>query len=295
METILFNIDSAFRNKSTYPKSSFFVNRLDQMLRNIKSIKLSSIELPNSFYNLSSLRNNTSFTIILLEGTPGDTQIITIPDGKYTSSLLITKIQEILDNINISTDGQPTQIKRYNFTISLNNYTQKITISNPTGTRIISGVSTAVGGANFTLTFPINSGFNILGLGSVLGYLVNSYTGTDTYTSEKVINLYIDPYIFVRINDYGNLYNKTMDRRLLAKIIMDGSNNSFIYDNKNFVYKMYEFVQPVDIERLEIELLDRMGNRLDLNDCDYSLTLELEIIENKYIYDYKEKGYLIKP
>ena len=172
------------------------------------------------------------------------------------------------------------------------NMCQKIVISNPLGSRIISGVPTPVGDATFTMSFPTNSGFFINGMGTIMGYINPSYTANNKYISENIINLYTDPYIYVRVNDYGTIYNKVDDKRLLAKVILDGSNNTFIFDNKNFVYKTYEFTQPVDIERLEIELLDRTGSRLDLNNCDFSMTLELDVIENTNIYSIASKGYL---
>ena len=192
METVLLSVDSAFRNKLIYPKSSFFSYKSDSLLKNIKNIKLSSIELPNSFYNLTSLRNTTSFDLTLLEGNPGDSHTVTIPDGKYNSSLLISTIQTLLNNINISTDSQPTQLERYNFTIENSEYTQKIRISNPVGSRIISGIPTLVGGAKFTLTFPNNAGFHIYGIGSVFGYNAYNYTSSNSYTSENILNLYIE-------------------------------------------------------------------------------------------------------
>jgi len=82
-------------------------------------------------------------------------------------------------------------------------------------------------------------------------------------------------YIFLKINDWG--YVDYFGQNLFAKIILtSGLGNSRLDDS---VYKEYKFHQPINIQKLNIELVDYLGKTVDLNGFDWSFTLELK--ENK--------------
>ena len=88
----------------------------------------------------------------------------------------------------------------------------------------------------------------------------------------KMFNTTGDSYIFLRINDYGyvDFFNKPM----LGKILMTtGLGNPKIDDGLG---KEYRFRQPVNLQRLDIELVDYLGNTLDLNGADWSFTVEIK-------------------
>ena len=133
-------------------------------------------------------------------------------------------------------------------------------------------------------------------LGNILGFSNNIYTSQYDHThnyyyisAENQLNIPNDNYIFIRINDYGIIYNTdqildknnslNISHRLnkttyLGKIILN-KKNEYIYDNKNFISKQYIFRQRINIDRFDIELLDPYFNTINMNNLDYSLTLEL--------------------
>ena len=91
-------------------------------------------------------------------------------------------------------------------------------------------------------------------------------------SAPKMFNTTGDSYIFLRINDYGyvDFFNKPM----LGKILMTtGLGNPKIDDGLG---KEYRFRQPVNLQRLDIELVDYLGNTLDLNGADWSFTVEIK-------------------
>jgi len=91
-------------------------------------------------------------------------------------------------------------------------------------------------------------------------------------SAPKMFNTTGDSYIFFRINDYGyvDFFNKPM----LGKILMTtGLGNPKIDDGMS---KEYRFRQPVNLQRLDIELVDYLGNTLDLNGADWSCTVEIK-------------------
>jgi hypothetical protein len=65
----------------------------------------------------------------------------------------------------------------------------------------------------------------------------------------------------------------------MAKILLtSGLGNQKLDD---FVNQGYRFRQPVNINKLEIELVDYLGNTLDLNGSNFSCTIQLtEIISS---------------
>ena len=83
MENIIINIDSRFRDKNKFPKSSSFSLALSERIKNCIYIRLSSIEFPNLYFTFTELKKNTSFNITLDDNTVIN---IIIHDGFYDSN-----------------------------------------------------------------------------------------------------------------------------------------------------------------------------------------------------------------
>lgn len=108
------NINSAFRDieaPTLYPEikcpreskwsSSNFYIRLPTPIDKTVSMSLSSIEIPNSFYSISSDFKSNVFTIILkkISDMTEISYVIEIIQGNYTATQLIQQIQYAIDNI----------------------------------------------------------------------------------------------------------------------------------------------------------------------------------------------------
>jgi len=259
MENILINIDSRFRDKQKYPNPGFFIYSLPTTIRNINYIRLSSIELPTTFYTFSEEYGNTSFII----ETEANIYEVRIKTGNYAADFMINYIQGQLNLIN---NADST-----NFAVAWDNIDYKVTFTNV---------------SPFTLKFD-NTGSNTP-LGYYLGFRNDNTSydmekqktyndnGTTLYfwTSETFLDTTKEEYAFVRVNDYGNIFNNIRNTNLLAKIILFES--QFVFDNgSNFLTKEYKFKQPINITKLEIELLLPTGKTINMNSIDYSLTLEI--------------------
>jgi hypothetical protein len=271
MENIILNIDSNFRDKNIYKNPGLFTYKLPVPLKNINSIRLSSIELPTLFYTFSKAYNNLTFNIIDSDPNIGNITI-TIEEGNYDSTKLIDNIQLQLMDIN---NNYGTQ-----YSILFNDINYKVTITNNNP---------------FTLIFNndnVSNGYNSLGnrLGFTLdnnGYLYINQ-GTDTngnffWEGESFLNVTNDEYLFLRVNDYGVIYNDVRNNALFAKIIV--YNNQFVFDNgANFLTKSFEFKQPVNISKLEFELINRFGQTIDMKLMNYSMTFEFNQIYDRNVY-----------
>ena len=96
MENKIINVNSIFRDKDKFPNSNNFRIILDETIKNIVYLKLSSLEMVDVNYVFTNNKNNNTFNLII--GT--DTHTINIEEGNYTSSTLVIKLQDILDTIN---------------------------------------------------------------------------------------------------------------------------------------------------------------------------------------------------
>jgi len=98
-----------------------------------------------------------------------------------------------------------------------------------------------------------------------------------------------DDYIYISINDYSTVIPQTVNNTyftVFAKIpiLVDKSKMIIDTDATNSTTKMYRFLQPTNIQQLEIRLLDRAGQVLTF-DNDYSMTLEVEEVISQALYE----------
>lgn len=258
MNSYIINVDSRYRDKHIYPNSGSFRYELSRSFKNIKYIRLSSIELPNMYYTNTIKKDNVSFVIIF----NNNLYDIKIQEGSYTSDSIINTINDIFSTIN-NKNGT-------NFLISFDYINSKCTISN-------------INGNIFSINFKNNTSY--YSLGYLLGFRNEMYNNSTSYTSESILDVIGDTYIFLKINDYGNMYSNVTNTGVLAKIIINDNKGGVVYDNEgNFICKTHIFHQPVDIAKLVVQLIDPMGNTIDMLHMDYSFTLEIGQFNN---YDIK--------
>ncbi len=261
MDTRIYNIDSKFRNITTFPNAGDYVyNNMDQTVgtnyiiepfneKNVIELKIASIEMPNTVYYIQAARGNN-----VIGG-------YTVPDGSYTRQELITLL-----NANIT-----------GVVFTYTSATGKVTITTNGST---------------TLNIPANTvtGSNYGSLGELLGFTVPQTIAISTTTIG--INSMLNPsedYFFIRINDFGNIIHR--NRRYVAKVIPD-YNGRFDDLNQETTYRLVtniiKFDQPVDIPSLRITLEDSYGQIINMNGSNYSLSLELTIVTNSILKNYDE-------
>ena len=261
MDTRIYNIDSKFRNTTTFPNAGDYVfNNMDQTVgtnyiiepfneKNVIELRIASIEIPNTIYYIQASRGNNTIGSY------------TVPDGSYTRQELITLL-----NTNI-----PGVV--FTYTSS----TGKVTIATNGST---------------TLTIPANSvtGSNYDSLGELLGFTVPQTIAIST--TAIGVNSMMNPsedYFFIRINDFGNIINR--NRRYVAKVIPD-YNGRFDDINQETTYRLVtniiKFDQPVDIPNLRITLEDSYGQIINMNGSNYSFSLELTLVTNSILKNYDE-------
>lgn len=288
IKVLPFNIDSRFRNltvitssTNTFPlqSSTNFLFRLSKIIKNIISVKLTSLEFPNTFYTFSNSRQNKTFSVTV----GSTTKQVTIQDGNYLQSGSTT----LIDYTSLATAYQASLVLAFpaeGFTVTYNSSTNRITISNTN---------------TFTITFaPINSltQFGITstnqfnGVGYYLGFQAYQYSGSTSYTAEFCPQLIGDSYIYLAISDWDNIQHQNYNQSnfyVFSKILLPTGKNTMIIDTPitNPTNKEYHFLQPTNINLLSIKLLDAFGIPIDLQGANISMTLEFNEVLNLALYE----------
>jgi hypothetical protein len=275
------NIDTRFReNYYTTLASNFHVN-LPLKLSKVVSLQLSALELPNTFYVISQIYGNNFFVLEIVDEEP---LIVIIPDGNYDYIGLQNFINHFLSI-------QPGSYPNIQFLIDANT-------PNGTGSQCGSA-KMIIGSTNGTTDFSINFVTDRYGnddkqtplplkFGWLIGFRDGYYENNTTYVSEGVINLLGPRYIYLAVDDfnnsvldgfYGAFTSSIINKNILARISLQGNLFNFLSkDNFSLITTPRQYFGPVDIQKLQIQLLDEYGRILNLNNMDYSFCLTFQTI-----------------
>jgi hypothetical protein len=285
-QTIVLN--TLFREDYFGSSSTDFTIVLPYYFKNVLSLRLSSLQLPNVIYCISKFNGNNTFFIE--EDSTSISGTITFPDGNYNSisdfaTVLQTEINTQLgispDRFIVTYDTNSNKITisntLSNFTIIFNESLQKVKgkkrVYNPTeGQRL----------QNCVEIEQIYKKF-----GWIVGYRDEAYYNSNSYITEGVYNGAYPNYIYFVLNDYNNsqaqnvfgMYSKSIiGDNILGMIPITSQSFYANFTNGNdFIERKREYFGPVRIQRLKVQLLNQYGDVINLNNMDYSFTLELEI------------------
>jgi hypothetical protein len=129
-------------------------------------------------------------------------------------------------------------------------------------------------------------------MGWILGFRQPLYLNIcNCIESEGLFDGTGDRYIYVCLNDYQYNNNSNnivgfdksiLDDNIIAKIPMIDGKLSLIIDNNSSFIKTRKYNGPVNIRKLHVKILDKFGNIIDLNNMDFSFTLELESLYENF-------------
>ena len=103
-----------------------------------------------------------------------------------------------------------------------------------------------------------------------------------------ILDLNGTKYLILVIDDYNNSVNdgfygaftsSILNKNILARISLQGSVFNYLSkDNFNLITTPRQYFGPVDIQKLQVQLLDEYGRVLDLNNMDYSFCITFQTI-----------------
>ena len=277
------NIDTRFRENYYTTKSSNFHLDLPIRLTKVVSLQLSALELPSTFYVISQVFGNNFFVLEINE-EPSGTLVVTIPDGNYD----YLGLQNYINNFLFGAPGNYTNIQ---FLSDINtpngsgpgSGTGKMVVGSKTGTQqfSINFLTDKYGNEDNQTPLPLK-------LGWLMGFREGFYENNTTYVSEGIIDLLGSKYIYLVVDDfnnsvldgfYGAFTSSILNKNILARISLQGSVFNYLTkDNFNLITTPRQYFGPVDIQKLQIQLLDEYGRILNLNNMDYSFCLTFQTI-----------------
>jgi hypothetical protein len=283
--TKILNIDSRFRDNYYSSSSTNYNVALPTNFNDVLQIQLLSIEVPQTYYNISKQYGNNFFTIVV-NGTP---EVINIPDGNYDPTTIATIINKQLTNLG----GDYACVV---FSCNLINFT---TISTGTGQILVGFNGSQTSGSTLELNFQADR-FGVddrftplpLKLGWLLGFRNGIYINNLNYVSEGIFDYTGPKYFYLVVDDYnssvvnnffGAFNSSVLNKNILARIstqINVSGYNVIEQNNLRNITPPREYMGPVNINNLTIQLLDEFGRVVNLNNMDFSFSLQLTTVYN---------------
>ena len=303
-------LDSRFRENYYTTLSTNYNVTLPTTIKNVISMELSALEFPSTYFQISKSLGNNFFWIGWSDNI-STIQVkwyyISIPDGNYQRIAIQKAINEqIMIALNKNSgDMRPACI--------IDQHTTKTVISivNLSATDVpelylafnrssgnFEGGATTDQSSSALGNLPEydleSRGNGIVGnCGWILGYRLGEYTGSHSFGSEGCYDAWGTKYIYIVVNDFNKnvnnfvltSYNESIGKsNVLARIsTQSAASNNFsaglsltndTVTNDSSIKKRFYF-GPVDIKRLELQILDEYGRVIDLNNMDYSMAINL--------------------
>ncbi len=305
------SIDSAFReNYSTTTTSNFIIN-LPIQLEHVSKMRLISAEIPYTFYFFTENKKNNKFTITVTDASVPVTESyeIVIPDGIWYLADFEDQINEHFDR-NTTGAGLLRYLKfdgageEYNSGKSIIRFktSEEITALNTKFTYTLNTGLPASGNLSYVVTVPDVTN-NIITFEEsalfIMGFIetdiANTITLSDTYNtfyntyigaliSSHIYGQDINSYLFLSIEDFvGNSKDQIIScmsdgylgKNILGRIQITNPEFTTIINNSgDRIFKERDYFGNVKIRKLHIQLLNKYGKVVDLNNSDLSLALE---------------------
>lgn len=264
------NIDTRFSDEYNYLTVANCGITLPERINDVKSISVLSVEVPISFYNISSSIGNNSFQIT----TDISAITIVVPDGEYNVETLKTKLNVLTSGLIAGSD--------LSFNIA----------SSPSGGDITS-VSSAV---DCSFNFAVNDKgvldkYNVKSkLGWLLGFRKAEYNITNSVFAEAKIDLNGPRYLYLALEEFHNGNKNSflstvsaglVNKNIIARITVDKTYYKYgsimpAHITGLLLSDIRKYSGKVDIQRMNFQLLNEIGNPISLNGYDYSVCLEIE-------------------
>lgn len=272
-KTKIVNIDTKFCDDYNYDTTCTLADytiSLPEAINKVCSMTVENIELPLTYYNVSSALGNNVFKVTQLS-TPPVLTIITVPDGEYTLSSLEIRIGSLLgSDISITLTANNTTMN--NSSVS-DDYSIEFAV-NKDGSfdkhNFKSKLGWMLGFTELSYTIPSNNG-------EIVAERISNLT------RPRVLYLHVDDFAQTKQNSFSTMMSRSRNSdNIIAKIMVDRSSNDFrkiFFANKANGYLLSdkrEYSGKTNIKRLQVQLVDEFDQKINLNGLDFSFSLKIE-------------------
>tara|TARA_Y100000768_G_scaffold375691_1_gene346776 strand:- start:4367 stop:5677 length:1311 start_codon:yes stop_codon:yes gene_type:complete len=300
-KTQLININTKFRKSYYDTNATDFVIDLPEEFKNVISLTVQSVQIPNSNYTYSSDLGTNEFSVELydIDTTAAPTIIagtqekktIKITNGIYNGNML-----EDYLNTYVFTDMSLNRIA-----CSYDDITRKFRFFRDYRS-VPDGGQPEVPNRRFAfnLDFRLSADQNRpiqLNMGWILGYRQQyydwdtdftdssgvSFNKQEGYNPEATYDTLGSKYYILSIDDFNKNYSNTLTSPFQESMFNDQNALAKIPNNPNlqqlddiFYQSRREYFGPVNIKKMHIKLLDELGRVVNLNNNDFSFSIVIE-------------------
>jgi hypothetical protein len=299
-KTQLININTKFRKEYYNTNATDFILDLPEEYKNVTSLTVQSVQIPNSNYTFSSSMGTNEFAVELFEldntGTViNNTQIkkvIRILDGIYTGSILKDYLNTyVFSDLSLNRIACDFDIisRKFRFFRDYRPLTDGGQPVDPTGNRTYC----------FNIDWSLENDNRAiqLNMGWILGYRQQYYRWEDDYVDssgvsfnklegfspEAIYDTLGTKYYILSIDDFNKNYANTLTSPFQESVFNDQNAIAKIPNNPNlqqlddiFYQSKRKYFGPVNIKKFRIRLLDELGRVVDLNNTDFSFSIVIE-------------------
>lgn len=263
-KVVYLNIDTKFRDDYENNQAIDYTITLPERINNVKSLYITDMEVPLSYYVISDHLENNIMKISYDEFHI----LLTIPDGDYDETSLADAL-----NTALSAEAAPYS----NISASVTN--NKLTLQNSSSTE-------------FTIEFNVDknncNNKNSLKskLGWIMGFTKEYYTLTSSITGESFVDVYGPKYLFLVVDEYpsGNCSNgfisflprSRINKNILARLSLERAKIGFNgVHSGDVTCDMREYSEKTDLQRIRVQLIDEFNRSMNLNGRDLSFCLRI--------------------
>ena len=265
------NIDTKYRSDYDYTSYASANMVFGERLSEVRSMEVVSIDLPITFYNIygnnDCLQTGNNYLRIKNGGT---SKVLTLTPNYYTDVSFVAEMNNQLQNLSLATDISYGVVNNKSF------FKSKVT--------------------NYSLATNVDMCGNVYelnnqnNLGWTLGFRDTSYNLTTSgLTSECILNLKSPRHVFLALNEFSNgnsnsfvspLEKTNQSKNIIAKICIPSTvkfGDTLCVNKANglLVSEVRKYLEKVNIQRMNLQLLDDAGNVIHLNGADFSVCLRL--------------------
>jgi hypothetical protein len=265
------NIDTKYRTDYDYRSYASANMVFGEKLSEVRSMEIVSLDIPITFYNI--FENNdcqqTGNNYLRIKNG-GTSKILTLTPNYYTDISFVAEINNQLQNLSLSSDISYSIVNNKSF--------------------FKSKVSTYSLATNVDMCGNVYDSNIQNNLGWVMGFRDTSYNLTTSgIASECILSLKTPRHLFLALNEFsqGNsnsfvspLEKTNQSKNIIAKICIPSTvkfGDTLCVNKANglLVSEVRKYLEKVNIQRMNLQLLDDAGRVIQLNGADFSLCLRL--------------------
>ncbi len=265
------NIDTKYRIDYDYTSYASANMVFGEKLSEVRSMEVVSIDIPITFYNIFANNDcqQTGNNYVRIKNG-GSSKILTLTPNYYTDLSFVAEINTQLQNLSLSSDIS------YSIVNNKSLFKSKVTTySFATNVDMCGNV------------YELNNQNN---LGWVMGFRDTSYNLTTSgLTSESIVSLKTPRHLFLALNEFsqGNSNSfvspserTNQSKNIIAKICIPSTvkfGDTLCVNKANglLVSEVRKYLEKVNIQRMNLQLLDDAGRVIHLNGTDFSVCLKL--------------------